>query len=151
MSAAPDRIVVPEPTSPSVRLAQVTAALVLIGMHLLIPLRYYLGDDAYDERFAWRMFSGVRNQDCSLDFTETRDGVTTPVRASSVLPMPWVALLQRNREVLVEHVLRAQCARTSIESSRIVTECRDVHGQVLPRRARTLDCRTGELAVETLP
>ena len=41
---------------------------------LLVPLSYYLGHDVDDERFAWRMFSGVwlLQKSCTASVTEFR-------------------------------------------------------------------------------
>ena len=69
-----------------------TVGLVLLAcwllLHVSVPLSYYLSSDIYDERFAWRMFSAVRVQECSLDARETTaSGSVRPIALQSVLPL----------------------------------------------------------------
>ncbi|MBW2464764.1 MAG: hypothetical protein JRH11_24155, partial [Deltaproteobacteria bacterium] len=37
-----------------------TLIVAFLAFQLLLPLRYYMGSDEFDERFAWRMFSPIR-------------------------------------------------------------------------------------------
>src|SRR6185369_4719609 len=61
-------------------------------VHVAIPLHYYyLGDDLYDERFAWRMFSAVRLQRCEVVVTELARGSVRAVPLIQILPAPWTA------------------------------------------------------------
>lgn len=116
-----------------------------VGLQLLIPLRYYLGDDLYDERFAWRMFSQVRVQECSAEASE--DG--RPLAPYSILPAPWVSLLSRNRPAVVGRFLAWRCAAEGErERVRVTTTCRDVTGELLSPIVRERDCASGEVTVE---
>lgn len=117
-----------------------------------IPLRYYLGDDLYDERFAWRMFSRVRVQECSAEVTE--DGVPLVVlgrdpSAPGILPAPWHSLLQRNRPAVVRRFLAWRCeAEGQRARVRVTTRCRDSSAAVLPPIIAEIECSTGLITEE---
>lgn len=119
---------------------------------IAIPLRYYLGDDLYDERFAWRMFSRVRVQECAAEVTE--DGLPLVVlgrdpSAPGILPAPWHSLLQRNRPAVVNGFLRWRCeAEGERETVRVTTRCRDTSAADLPPIVREIDCSTGAITEE---
>jgi hypothetical protein len=134
-----------------------TRALWLIAgfllLQLAIPLRYYLGDDIYDERFAWRMFSQVRVQECGAEVTEDGRRLTVLGRDPSdpgILPAPWQALLSRNRPAVVHRFLSWRCenAPEGTGSVRVTTTCTDTHDAVLPPIVREIDCATGEITEE---
>lgn len=139
-----DRAVIVPPPSGRWRTAlPIVGTLCFLAM-LLVPLRYYLGDDRYDERFAWRMFSAVRVQSCQVRVTELRDGTERPVALMEVLPAPWAALLERNRPAVVERFLRSRCeAHESTTRVRFRNECRDASGAALPPIERELECEDG--------
>jgi len=119
---------------------------------IAIPLRYYLGDDLYDERFAWRMFSRVRVQECSAEVTE--DGLALVVlgrdpSAPGILPAPWHALLQRNRPAVVHRFLLWRCdAEGARDTVRVTTRCSDTSGVALDPIVREIDCSTGAITDE---
>lgn len=123
-----------------------TVGLVLLAcwllLHVSVPLSYYLSSDIYDERFAWRMFSAVRVQECSLDARETTaSGSVRPIALQSVLPAPWVALLQRNRPAVLRRFLDWRCASDAEPAEVQLTHtCRSVTGDALPAVHRTLHC-----------
>ena len=122
-----------------------TLALVLLAgwllLHIATPLSYYLSEDVYDERFAWRMFSAVRVQECSLGATETVDGMPRAIPLQSVLPAPWVSLLQRNRPAVLRRFLDWRCASEAHPSEVQLTHtCRSVTGEALPAVHRTEAC-----------
>ncbi len=115
-----------------------------VALQALIPLRYYLGDDLYDERFAWRMFSQVRVQECSAEASE--DG--RAISPYAVLPAPWVSLLSRNRPAVIGRFLAWRCAAEGArERVRVTTTCRDVTGEPLPPIVRERDCASGDVTV----
>lgn len=135
----------PEPEGPlRARLPLVGTLWVLVM--LAIPLGYYLpGADLYDERFAWRMFSGVRVQSCELRVSEVRGG-ERPIPLAEVLPAPWIELLKRNRPAVVERFLRWRCEQHDDTTRvRFLNECRDATGAPVPAIDRTIDCESGEL------
>lgn len=115
-----------------------------VALQALIPLRYYLGDDLYDERFAWRMFSQVRVQECSAEASE--DG--RAISPYAVLPAPWVSLLSRNRPAVIGRFLAWRCAAEGArERVRVTTTCRDVTNEPLPPIVRERDCASGDVTV----
>ena len=65
---------------------------VFAGLFLLfqfaMPLAYYFGDQAYDERFSWRMFSPVHLERCSIDVVEQVEGADRKVPLWELLPAP---------------------------------------------------------------
>jgi len=80
-----------------------------IGLQMAVPLSYYLGDDVFDERFAWRMFSSVRTVTCQTRFIDETDGLQTPVRAAADLHEVWVSLLTRARRDVIDGYARRYC------------------------------------------
>jgi hypothetical protein len=56
-----------------------------VGLQVALPLSYYLGDDRFDERFAWRMFSPVRLSECRVKLVDRTDGAATIVRPNAEL------------------------------------------------------------------
>lgn len=84
---------------------------IVLASQLLLPLRYYLGDDLFDERFAWRMFSPIRMTSCRVAWVEVRDGIRVPLQPSSEVAVPWVSLMQRAREEVIVGYARHHCER----------------------------------------
>lgn len=141
----PDSELTPPGWSPS-RKAAVVIALAWLAIQVAVPARYYFSDDIYDERFAWRMFSAVRVQDCNVTAREVVGGMERPIQLSSVLPLPWITLLQRNRPAVVARFLAWRCASDAEPSEvRLATVCRDAQGTVLPAVHRTRHCESGEV------
>lgn len=118
---------------------------VAVLAQLLIPLTYYLRDDPYDERFAWRMFSGVRLQECEGAMLERHGEREEAVNPYEVVPAGWVTSLERNRRSVVERYLALRCEEEGMTSVRFENTCREVDGAELPRVELTRDCATGEL------
>ncbi len=137
----------PEPASEGP--ARRTGARVFIGVavlaQLLIPLTYYLRDDPYDERFVWRMFSGVRLQECEGSVTESHGDWEEAVNPYEVVPAGWVTGLERNRRPVMERYLALRCETPGMTSVRIENRCHEVDGEELPVVELTRDCATGEL------
>lgn len=110
-------------------------------LQVATPLSYYLGDDVYDERFAWRMFSAVRVQHCSVDARETVGGLTRPIPVAEILPAPWISLLQRNRPAVIRRFLAFRCASDAHPTEVVLTHaCRSVTDEALPSVRRSLRC-----------
>lgn len=133
----------PVPSAVLLRLVQLGAAAWLL-FHLLAPLRYYVDaeHDAYDERFAWRMFSAVRVQSCDVSVVETQFGHGRIVQLPQSLPLPWISLLERNRPAVVDAYLEHRCAGGEPERVALVSRCTDAAGEALPTATRTLECAT---------
>jgi hypothetical protein len=119
-------------------------------LHVATPLSYYASDDVYDERFAWRMFSQVREQQCSIDARETVNGVVRPIPMGAVLPAPWVSLLARNRPAVLRRFLEWRCASEAQPTDvRLASTCRTVTQELLPTVQRSLTCATHVYAETT--
>lgn len=151
----------PAPTGPSR-----DRMLLLLGgfllLHLAIPLRYYLGSDLYDERFAWRMFSAVRVQECEITVSEVSRGSETELRPMTFLPAPWVGLLERSRPAVVRSFLAWRCAGGGHapsagaeppelpESVAVRSACIDASGDPVPVVVREMTCDGRLYAERTL-
>ncbi len=113
---------------------------VFIGLFLIVqlalPLSYYLGDDRYDERFAWRMFSDVRMVRCRADY---RIG-GAPVRLLERFHVAWQTLVERGRRPVVDAVARRLCRDAGGAPVTLRLECREFDGstRVLEDGARNL-------------
>lgn len=84
--------------------------LVWLALQVGLPLRYYLGSDRFDERFAWRMFSPVRMVTCQTRFFDTSGGGRVPVKLGADLHEVWAALIARARPSVIEAAGRRYCA-----------------------------------------
>jgi hypothetical protein len=108
------------------------AAVVLF--QILLPLRYYVRDDLFDERFAWRMFSPIRVTDCTVAWTEGRGAVERPLDLGTTLPQPWIALMKRARMGVVLGFAEQHCARLRTETDapvlRVDVACEHPDGDV---------------------
>ena len=91
--------------------AQLIIAGVLVSQ-IWLPLSYYLGDDPFDERFSWRMFSPVRMARCQVSATDHSAGQAERIRLGSKIHVVWVNLLKRARPSVIEAVSEKLCADT---------------------------------------
>ena len=118
--------------------------LVILAIQLIVPPLYYLRDDPYDERFAWRMFSGIRMERCRVAALETREReAAIPLREE--LHVAWINHLRRNRRPVVERFLRARCERDDVQTARVVNECVAADRTRLPLRVTRIDCESGDI------
>jgi hypothetical protein len=111
------------------------------------PLAYYTGSEVSDERFAWRMFSGVwfHERTCAVSVTESVPGNDGALVPRGVNPGAWKWQLERNRLLVVEKFLRSRCQRDpSVVAVEIVRTC-PVESRSLPIATRRLDCRAGSI------
>jgi hypothetical protein len=119
-----------------------------LAFQVAMPLRYYLGDRDYDERFSWRMFSTLRLRDCDVRVSETlRAGETSreePVAIERDVQVAWVRLLERMRRAVVDKYLLRRCEREHVERVEYVRTCKDTDGQALPALRRVLRCGESE-------
>lgn len=127
-----------------------------LGYQLLAPLDYYLGEQGYDERFSWRMFSNVRMHRCSLALSESvAEGGAVSARAIDAkreLHVAWFNILNRYRPAVVHKFLRSRCEQPGVVEAHLVRRCTDTDGTALPVQRADYDCATGELAEkDTLP
>lgn len=120
---------------------------------LVVPLSYYLGNDVDEERFAWRMFSGVwlLQKSCTASVTEFRsppDGGAPGIREIDLdrtLHGTWVPLLnKKKRPLVVEKFLQTRCESdpsvTAVEYSRA---CPAAPQARIPPVTLRFDCRAG--------
>lgn len=123
-------------------------AALAVAVQALIPLRYYLGDDAYDERFSWRMFSAVRMQECRISASETTNGAAQRVRLMETIHVGWITTLRRNREAVMERYLEWRCEHEGVQRARLENECRTPDGDPVPTIVREIDCASGAITRE---
>lgn len=119
----------------------------VIALGVLIPLRYYLGDDPYDERFSWRMFSSVRVQACQSQLTVTSEGNEhQAVKLQSELHRAWLSAIERNRTSVIEKVLERQCTAPHVRQVTLTNRCRDTRRSPMPPMTWQLTCATGAVS-----
>ncbi|HKU37784.1 MAG TPA: hypothetical protein VJR89_06550 [Polyangiales bacterium] len=121
-----------------------------LAFQIAMPLRYYLGERGYDERFSWRMFSTLRLQDCAISVAEaTSRGPNGALEYRDVkvprdVQAAWVNLLERVRRPVVEKYLARRCERQAL-SVKYTRRCTNTDGSALPARTLELDCSDGSL------
>ncbi len=80
-------------------------ALAVLACQIILPLSYYLRDDPYDERFAWRMFSAERMHICStkaIEIVAAGGGKRVrPLPLRATLHQAWLTHIKRNRRPVV--------------------------------------------------
>jgi hypothetical protein len=81
-----------------------------LAMQILLPLRYYVGDDLFDERFSWRMFSPIRMVQCQVAWSEERHGVNVPIQLREEVGVAWIGLMKRARVGVIDGFAKARCA-----------------------------------------
>jgi hypothetical protein len=123
-----------------------------VALQIAIPASYYLRDaDHDDERFAWRMFSGVRLKRCTALVREHRGGKVAPVTLRGVLHSSWIHALERGRVRVIEQFLRSRCDRGA-ESVLMERRCQSVErGRDLEPEIYQLNCQTHAFQVGGAP
>jgi hypothetical protein len=116
---------------------------VFLGLQLVVPLRYYFGDDPYDERFSWRMFSAVRVHQCQISVIETVSDQPTALDLNREIHRAWVTTMSRNRDSVVKSFLAARCARQGVSDVRVTNNCVAPGGTRVDPIVWTRECRTG--------
>ena len=129
----------PLPHSPSSdrsrRLVGVFVGAVVI-VAIATPASYYATGKTYDERFAWRMFSGKRAERCAVQVTETRavgdrqQQVKLPL--TRLIHKAWESGLKRLRPDIVERFFDMRCAVDGVTSLTLVRRCRRADGGAKP-------------------
>ncbi|MCA9582314.1 MAG: hypothetical protein KC416_11005 [Myxococcales bacterium] len=99
-----------------------------LAIQLVVPLRYYVGDDRFDERFSWRMFSAIRVVRCRTALFETKGDQEVPVELPKIIHQVWITNLNRNRQSVVDALLQRRCQEPSVSKARIVNRCQDAKG-----------------------
>lgn len=117
-----------------------------LAFQIALPLAYYLGEDRFDERFAWRMFSSVRLTECEMRARESEEaGEFDRFYAHRDIQVAWVRLIERNRDRVVRAYLRRRCNQQPVERVEVRTTCRAPDG-VVTRHVWRNDC--GDTNVE---
>ncbi|MCB9758856.1 MAG: hypothetical protein H6739_03375 [Alphaproteobacteria bacterium] len=100
-------------------------AVILVGQ-LLLPLRYYaFGDDPYDERFSWRMFSPIRMVKCGARF----EAAGKPVDLNETFHSAWITLVGRGRLDVTEAVGARICLINPGDPVTLLYVCEGVDGE----------------------
>ncbi len=120
---------------------------VFVVIQLLVPLTYYLREDAYDERFAWRMFSAVRMYRCQTQAVEDRGDGLAPVNLSQLIHRAWINHLGRNRQDVVHAYLHRRCAEPGMVEARVINRCSDERGDGVAPQTYVIDCAEGTIAL----
>jgi formate dehydrogenase major subunit len=81
----------------------------VVLFQLLLPLRYYVGTDDFDERFSWRMFSPIRVTACQVRWTEGAQ--RSPIRVTADIHHVWYQLMKRARLDIVARYAQRRCAQ----------------------------------------
>lgn len=98
--------------------------LLFLSLQLGVPISYYLGDDVYDERFAWRMFSPIRMVKCDVRFSETPD-ITQAIRLDREIGETWINWMRRGHHRVIDGYARFHCQQASAKG-----EEASLHAQV---------------------
>jgi len=119
-----------------------------LAFQVVVPMRYYLGERGYDERFAWRMFSSTDVRACTASVEETvtvggRD-VQRPVPLQPVLHAAWIQSLQLPRPDVVEAFLRWRGEAVGAREVRYTLRCSAPDGTSLAPVDASFDGRTRE-------
>ncbi len=120
----------------------------VIGVLLLQiagPLSYYLGDDPYDERFSWRMFSEVRVRSCEVTVSETVGGATRPVELRTAIHGAWIETLRRNRRAAIRALLRRRCDDDRTTAVHLENRCTSPGGRRLAPAEWSIECASGDI------
>jgi hypothetical protein len=133
-----------EPSPAAKKRIGVSIAAAMLAL-LAIPLRYYLGDDEFDERFSWRMFSAVRVIRCDATATETTGTGERPVRLDRVIHPAWIHNVERNRADVIEAFFARRCREDGVRAVRVVNECRGADDALLPPIEWSRDCASGAI------
>ncbi len=115
---------------------------------LLLPLRYYIGSQSTDERFAWRMFSSVHLRDSHGALYETVEiaGQKTERQVPAEMLSPWQSLLNMGRHDVAFKLMRWWCARPGVLAVRYELRSQSPDGTPLPTLQWRLDRATGSIS-----
>jgi hypothetical protein len=158
----PDRAIQDLPTdgavlasAPSGRARLVINAFIICWLlwQVAVPLSYYLGDNVDDERFAWRMFSGVwlLQKSCTASVTEFRSepGADTPIASKinldRTLHGTWASQLKKkNRRLVIEKFAQTRCeADPSVSEIEYIRACPAAPEARIPPVTLRFNCRAG--------
>lgn len=130
---------------PSGRSRRVIGAFIAAAVFYQIatPLSYYLGDEPFEERFAWRMFSPLQLRSCEFSVFE-RIGPGSagrqPISFDSIVEGWWIDGLERNRPRIVRAVLNRACDVQEVQNVHYEHRCAALDGTPQPPSRLILDC-----------
>jgi len=137
------------PRTTTGRALVIAGVVIALLVQLAIPLRYYLGDDRFDERFAWRMFSAVRVYRCDLAAYDVNEGRQSQVNLGRTIHVAWITTMRRSREGVLQRYLSWRCETADVDGARVVNRCVTPEGDQVPDVVRQIDCDDGAItAVE---
>lgn len=117
--------------------------LAFVGLQLVVPTSYYLRSDPFDERFAWRMFSGIRVLDCASKVLYTRAGSEAASGPDTTVHGAWFRHLERGRRSVIDRYLAHRCEDGLAESVALENACRDANDRNLPIHRWERTCPAG--------
>lgn len=124
----------PTPGRPR-RLASILITAVLL-VSIGVPASYYVSGETYDERFAWRMFSGKRAERCAVQVTETRlEGARetrTVLTLTRIIHKAWESGLKRLRPDILQRFFEVRCDDPEVQALTLVRRCRRADGGAKP-------------------
>ena len=125
----------------------------VFAWQIIMPLTYYLRDDPYDERFAWRMFSAERMHVCSTRaieiVAENRGKRVRRIRLETSLHQAWLTHIKRNRRPVVRRFLEWRCESPGVSDVRLVNRCAAADRTPLAPRHYAIDCASGAISERT--
>lgn len=123
---------------------------VFLLAQLLLPLRYYLGSQTTDERFAWRMFSSVKMRDTQATLYETieKDGKRVERVVPSGMLNNWQNLLDQGRPDVVEKMMRWLAGRPEVVAVRCELRGKSPDGSEVEPMVWRLDRATGRIELD---
>lgn len=146
---SPDTISSPPPGRARLIVSLFIGAYVL--WQVALPFRYYLGDDLFDERFAWRMFSSTHayKRKCEIKVYEwvrkegqKEEAVELTLRRA--ITAGWVSRLRYSPAPVVEKFLRSRCqANPAAIDVEMVRYCPAGAGHNTGRGGAVMNCDTG--------
>lgn len=116
-----------------------------LGLQLALPVSYYLGEDRFDERFAWRMFSSIRMTDCQLKARRAAGpNEFDEVEVYRDIQIAWANLIKRNRGEVARAYLERRCELGESPQVELRTVCRSPDG-TSTRHTWRARCESGKI------
>jgi hypothetical protein len=128
------------------RAARAAIIAIFLASQIALPIRYYLGNQPDDERFAWRMFSSLAMRNCVLTVEESTflAGVADKrvLNLNTAVQARWIGVLETNHPRTVDKFLKRRCLLPEVRSVRIERLCFETDGARSPVVEHSLDCPT---------
>jgi len=121
----------PPPAQPSGKARRRTGAFIgaFVLLQFLIPLSYLTREDAGDERFTWRSFTGSEAPSCETSATlERAEGQREAISIEKLIHRDWLDYVGRNRRSVVNAFLQMQCEAEGVLQVELVNHCDDERG-----------------------